>query len=117
MRITMWSPFQESGFPSVDLIDTGDKFVIMALLPGMKREDIDISVVRNRVTLTGERKRESLENANYIRRERGYGSFHKIVELPIPIQKENISAQYKDGILIIQLPKEPFTGPINISID
>jgi len=135
----MWNPFQEleefqhridrifrtprrrvsRGYPSVDLIDAGDKFVILALLPGMKREDIKLSVLRETVTLSGERKREAIEGANYIRRERGYGIFHKVIELPEPIQvdKDKIIAEYKDGILNIILHKEQFFGPITVSID
>ena len=137
MRIAMWNPFQELekyqpkidrifgttkryvsyGYPSVDLIDAGDKLVIQALLPGMKREDIDVSVLRNKVSLSGERKREAVEEANYICRERYYGLFHKVIELPRPIQVDKVNAEYKNGILTITMPKEQSFGPITISIE
>lgn len=137
MRITMWDPFKEleeyqlridrmfrtpkrrisRGYPSVDVIDAGDKLVILALLPGMKREDIDVSALRDKITLSGEREREVIEGARCIRRERGYGFFHKVIELPEPIQTDKVTAEYKNGILNIILTKERFSGPITISID
>lgn len=137
MRVTMWDPFREfedfqhkinrmfetprqkasCGYLPIDLIDAGDKLIILALLPGMKREDIDVSVFRDEITLSGERKREVIEEARCIRRERGYGAFQKVIELPEPIQVDEINAEYKDGVLNIIMPKERFSGPITIPID
>lgn len=137
MRVTMWDPFKEfedlqhkinrmfetprrkasCGYLPIDLIDAGDKLIILALLPGMKREDIDVSVFRDEITLSGERKREVIEEARCIRRERGYGAFQKVIELPEPIQVDEINAEYKDGVLNIIMPKERFSEPITIPID
>ena len=105
-----------SGYPPIDLIDSADKFVLLAMLPGIKREEIDLSISERTITLRGERKRETAEGARYIRRERGYGSFEKIIELPEPIQTDKVSAQYTDGILNIILPKSQPSGPMIISI-
>ena len=137
MKITIWNPFKESedfehridrmfgtskqnvsrGYPPVDLIDDGDQLIIIALLPGMKREDIDLSVFRLQITLSGEREREVVEGARYIRRERGYGNFHKVIKLPEPIQVDKVNAEYKDGCLNINMPKEKLSGPVTISVD
>ena len=106
-----------SGYPPIDLIDASDKFILLSMLPGIKREEIDLSISERTITLRGERKRETAEGARYIRRERGYGAFEKIIELPEPIQTDKVSAQYTDGILNIILPKSRPSGPMIISIN
>jgi HSP20 family protein len=107
-----------SGYPPIDLIDASDKFIILAMLPGVKREEIDLSAASNRIIiLRGEKKSQTVEGARYIRRERGYGSFEKKIELPEPIQADKIEAKYTDGILSIILPKSRPSGPMIISVD
>jgi HSP20 family protein len=106
-----------SGYPPIDLTDASDQFVLLAMLPGIEREEIDLSISERTVTLRGERKRETTEGARYIRRERGYGAFEKRIELPEPIQPDEVSAQYTDGILTIILPKSRPSGPMVISIN
>ncbi|MBC8232283.1 Hsp20/alpha crystallin family protein [bacterium] len=106
-----------SGYPPIDLIDASDKFIILAMLPGVKREDIDLSVSDRTITLRGERKRETVEGAMYIRRERGYGTFEKKIELSEPIQTDKVKAQYNNGILNIILPKSRPSGPMVISVN
>lgn len=106
-----------SGYPAIDLIDVSDKFIILAMLPGVEREEIDLSVSERAITLRGERKRETAEGARYIRRERGYGAFEKKIELPEPIQTDKVSAKYTDGILNIILPKSRPSGPMIISVN
>jgi HSP20 family protein len=107
-----------SGYPPIDLIDASDKFVILAMLPGVKREEIGISVADERtIILRGERKRETAEGARYILRERGYGAFEKKIELPEPIQTDMVKAQYTNGILNIILPKSRPSGPMVISVN
>ncbi|HIE29826.1 TPA: Hsp20/alpha crystallin family protein [Candidatus Poribacteria bacterium] len=133
----MWNPFYElelfqrridrmfgaprrrvsSGYPPIDLMDASDKFILLAMLPGIKREEIDLSISERTIILRGERKRETAEGARYIRRERGYGAFEKRIELPEPIQTDKVSAHYTDGILNIILPKSRPLGPMVISID
>jgi len=106
-----------SGYPPIDLIDASDKFIILAMLPGVKREEIDLSVSERTITLRGERKRETVEGAMYIRRERGYGAFEKKIELSEPIQTDKVKAQYNNGILNIILPKSRPSGPMVISVN
>jgi len=106
-----------SGYPPIDLMDASDKFILLAMLPGIKREEIDLSISERTIILRGERKRETAEGARYIRRERGYGAFEKRIELPEPIQTDKVSAHYTDGILNIILPKSRPLGPMVISID
>ena len=88
------------------------------MLPGIKREEIGISVSDERtIILRGERKRETTEGARYTRRERGYGAFEKKIELPGPIQTDKVKAQYTNGILNIILPKSRPSGPMVISVN
>jgi len=103
------------GYPPIDLIDSGDKFVIQTPLTGMKREEIKISVEGQTVTISGEKRLHLIENAKYIERERCYGYFNKTIELPGAIKAEEIKADYEDGILTVILPKRPI-GPMMISI-
>ena len=105
------------GYPPIDLIDAGDKFVIQTPLPGMNREEIEISVEGQTVTLSGEKRLQLVEGAKYISRERCYGYFKKMIELPeaIKTEPEEVKAEYDDGILTVILPKRP-VGPMTISI-
>ena len=106
-----------SGYPPIDLIDSSGKFIILAMLPGVKREDIDLTASERTIILRGERKREFVEGSKYIERERGYGPFEKKIELPEPIQTDKVEAKYIDGILHIILPKSRPSGPMVISVD
>lgn len=132
----LWSPFQEleefqrridrrfgaprrrtsHGYPPVDVIDTDGQFVILALLPGINKDEIDLEVLEDTITLSGVRERKSIPGARYIKRERGYGNFQKVIKLPEPVAAGKVTAQYTDGILIITLPKARPSGPITITV-
>jgi len=103
------------GYPPIDLVDAGDKFVIQMPLPGMAREEIEISVFGQTITLSGEKRRQLIKDAKYISRERSYGYFKKTIELPEAILSDEIKAEYDDGILTVIVPKRP-VGPMTISI-
>jgi len=80
--------------------------VVKAELPGMKKEDIDISLTEDTITLSGEkRKEEKVEKKDYYSLERSYGSFKRSFSLPAEIQTEKASAKFKDGVLEIRMPK------------
>ena len=92
--------------PSVDMYDDKDKVTISAELPGMKKEDIDISVTGNTLSITGERKHEETkETGETYRSERYFGRFHRTVTLPHAVDASQVQATYKDGVLNISLPK------------
>ncbi|RMG65236.1 MAG: Hsp20/alpha crystallin family protein [Calditrichaeota bacterium] len=96
-----------SWYPSVDITETRDKLVVMAELPGMKKEDIHITYKDGFLTIEGERKREveEKEGVNFHRVERHYGKFRRTFQLPVAVKGDQIEATYKDGILTITLPK------------
>ena len=101
----------------VDVAETADEFVVKAELPGMKPEEIEITVADNRVTLRGQRA-EAREDkgANYIRTERRFGSFHRSFALSTPVDDARVTATYKDGILEVHLPKSETVKPRQIRI-
>ncbi len=93
--------------PAVDVHEDDESLVVRAELPGVKREDIDIQVDGNVLTLKGERKLESeQQNRRYHRIERSYGSFVRQFQVPTNIDATNIDAQLADGVLTLRLPKK-----------
>jgi len=104
--------------PSVDVSESENEYTIKADIPGMKKEDIKISLERNTMSISGERKEEVEEkNKNYVRREKSYGSFFRSFELPHAVDSKNIKATYSDGVLSINVPKSEESKPKEIKID
>jgi HSP20 family protein len=92
--------------PAVDVFEDKDNVIVSAEIPGMKKEDIDVSLHDGALTLSGERKTEAkFENAETCRTERYVGRFHRTVTMPVSVKNDQVKAQYKDGILTITLPK------------
>jgi HSP20 family protein len=92
--------------PNVDIYENKDQIVIEAELPGMNREDFDLSFENNVITLRGERRFEKKdETDNYHRVERSYGSFTRSFTLPPTVSGDGIMAEYRNGVLRITLPK------------
>lgn len=92
--------------PSIDVSETDDKFLITAELPGMKKEDINISLENSRLSISGERNFEKEEEGKtYHRVETRYGSFNRSFQLPDNVDEESISATYQDGLLNITINK------------
>lgn len=102
------SDVTESGrSPRVDIFDDGNNFVLSAELPGVSREDLDIDVKDNRLTIRGEKKLENkTEKEGYLRVERSYGAFERSFFLDDNIDRENIKAEYKDGVLHLTLSRK-----------
>ncbi len=102
------SDITEGGWsPRVDIFDDGNNFVLSAELPGVSREDLDIDVKDNRLTIKGEKKLENkTEKEGYLRVERSYGLFERSFFLDDNIDRENIQADYKDGVLHLTLPRK-----------
>ena len=103
--------------PSVDIYENKDHIVLEAELPGMSREDFDLSVENNVITLRGERHFEKKEDTdNYHRVERAYGSFVRSFSLPEDADENKVSADFKDGVLQVHLPKSEKARPKNIEV-
>ena len=92
--------------PAVDVVEKDDAFVVSAELPGLEEKDIAVEVHGNVVSLKGEKKSEHDERkAGWHWSERSYGSFRRVVELPVEVEADKASASFKNGVLTITLPK------------
>ena len=104
-------------FPAVNISEDEGNIYMRAELPGMKPEDIEISVEGDNLTLRGERKLvETAATVDYHRREREAGGFRRVLSLPVRIDTEAVSASFKDGVLKIVLPKAKEILPKQIQI-
>ena len=105
--------------PALDVDEQKDNFVVKAELPGMKKEDIQVSMHDGSLSISGERKSETKhEDAEVYRAERFFGRFQRTVTLPTPVAPDKVKAQYKDGILTVTLPKTEEAKPklIDVSV-
>lgn len=126
MIVRYWQPFQEietirqqldnifedltptttDWMPAVDLVDAGDDYVLDIVLPGIKADDINIEASRKSITISGERTApEVSDDKHVLRRERRYGSFRRVINLPVVIDHEQVKADYSHGILTVHVPK------------
>jgi len=104
--------------PALDVHEDKDNFVVQAELPGMKREEIDVSLHDGALSISGERKVEKkYEEAEVYRTERFFGKFQRTVTLPAPVAADKVKAQYKDGVLTITLPKTEAAKPKQIDVN
>jgi HSP20 family protein len=104
--------------PAVDISENENSLYVDVEIPGMKKEDIKVSLEHNVLSLRGEKKHEKeVKDENYHRWERSYGSFARSFELPIPVQADKIKASYKSGVLHIELPKAEEVKPKEIPIE
>jgi HSP20 family protein len=104
--------------PAVDIKEENDKFVLQADIPGVKPEDIDISMENGVLTIKGEKKTDArTKHEGYKRIERTYGSFYRRFSLPDTANSEAISAKSKYGVLEIVIPKREAVKPKKISIE
>ncbi|MGD0545389.1 MAG: Hsp20/alpha crystallin family protein [Candidatus Acidiferrales bacterium] len=109
--LTTWAP-------AVDIYETENELVLKADLPAINEKDLDIRVENNMLTIRGERKFESdVKEDNYLRIERTYGSFSRSFGLPNTVNAEAIKAEYKNGVLTIEMPKRAESKPKQVKIN
>jgi HSP20 family protein len=103
--------------PRFDVKETKDAYILRADLPGIPEENVEISVVGNRLTVSGQREREADQQGDaYLASERCYGAFARSFILPDAADAGNIKAEMKDGVLTITLPKRPEAQPRKITL-
>ena len=98
--VTTWAP-------RVDIYEEGENLVFECEAPGVEREDLDVSVENNRLTIRGERREErevESDDREYLRSERIYGTFQRTFALPENVDHEDIQAEYEDGVLKVSIP-------------
>ena len=92
--------------PTVDIFEEGNDVVVKAELPGMGKDDIDVNVTDDVITISGEKKsEEKIEKKDYFRFERSYGSFSRSLTLPAETQTDKAKASFKNGVLEVRIPK------------
>ncbi len=92
--------------PAVELKDTEDSVILRAEIPGVEAKDLDIRVTPEAVAIAGEHNYDKkTEQRGYFRTEFRYGKFKRVIPLPVPVQNDQVQAEFKDGILTLTLPK------------
>jgi len=110
-------PYARGAFPPLNLWENDDNLYVEAELPGFELRDLEIFVTGgNQLTIKGERKAPELEGGTWHRRERGFGHFNRSIELPGYVDSDNVSAQFKNGVLTITLPKREEVKPRRIEV-
>lgn len=112
------APGLERGWaPALDVHEDGEKITVQLELAGMKKEDFDLSLENDVLTISGERKQESEKReGESFRSERFFGGFRRSVSLPAAVQADKVRASYKDGVLTVELPKSEEAKPKKIEV-
>ncbi len=102
-------PFETAGtewMPIMDVIENGAEYIVRLEAPGIHKENLDINLIGEIVTITGKREiAPEVEGEGYLVRERVYGKFARTIRLPVPVAEKKVMAEYRDGVLVVHLPK------------
>lgn len=117
---SLWTRIPDETYywrPAIDLYEKDDKYFVRAELPGMAKDDIDVSVTDNILTIKGERKDDTkVEEGGYYCREQTFGTYYRTFELPSTVDEKKIEATYENGILEVVIPKTPAVLPKKIAV-
>ncbi len=103
--------------PPVDVYETEGEVIVKAELPGVNKEDIEVTIKENAVHIKAERKEEKEENTENVHRvERFYGRIERVVPLPVDVKADKAKAEYKDGVLELRIPKEKVSKEAKVKI-
>ena len=108
LRLALWGPRAFTlEAPAIDMYEEKDALVVKAEVPGLLKDEIDVSVTGNILTIKGEKKKEEeeIKQKDYYRCERTFGAFSRTVELPANVKTGDVKASFKNGLLEIRLPK------------
>ncbi|UDQ98786.1 Hsp20/alpha crystallin family protein [Lentisphaerota bacterium WC36G] len=95
-----------ASYPKLNVQETDKEFIVQAFLPGCKKEKINVQVLSNYLTISATREdNPKSDDEKYLRKERSFGIFEESLNLPSKVQNDNITAEYKNGILTVTLPK------------
>jgi HSP20 family protein len=137
MRLTVWDPFRDfanlrrasnrlyrnpqyqrqTAYPPLEMVDTGESVTITAEVPGVNKEEVELIVLGDTLTIAGEKKLPAAEGVTYVRHERPHGKFRRLINLPYSVAQDKIKASYREGILTITLPKAEEAKPRQISLE
>lgn len=125
--LNRWDPFGEVGFqpwtpgtsylPAFELKETANALVVKADMPGIQEKDLEINLVGNRLTISGKREEEKIQDDEVCHLvERSYGSFNRTITLPEDMDANKVKAQLKEGVLTVTVPKSPEMQPKKIDV-
>jgi HSP20 family protein len=107
----------EATAPALDVHQTADEIVVSAALPGVKADDVEITITGQTLSIRGEMKAdEGVGRDQYLYRERRYGSFHRQLQLPVRVQGDAATADFSDGVLTLRIPKSEEVKPRQIQV-
>jgi HSP20 family protein len=103
--------------PAIDVHQTADEIIVTASLPGLKAEDVDITITGQTLAIRGEFKAdESVSRDQYLYRERRYGTSHRQLQLPVRVQGDAANATFEDGVLTLRIPKAEEVKPRQVKV-
>jgi HSP20 family protein len=109
--------FEGTNFPTLDVSEGRKKITVKAEIPGMDKDDLEVNVKGNLLTIRGEKSEDrEEEHEDFFHRERRYGSFHRAVALPAEVDPDDVSANYKRGVLKVVLKKQKESSPRKIRV-
>jgi HSP20 family protein len=121
-----WDPYQDLAYPegatntfmpSFDVEETADSYHFVADMPGIRREDLELNLAGNRLTISGKRENQSSREAGkYYTQERSFGTFTRTFSLPEEVESGKVVAELRDGVLHLMVPKSPEVRPQKITI-
>jgi HSP20 family protein len=104
--------------PAIDVYDSKDNILVKAELPGLKKDEIDVSIQDNQLVIKGEKKKDTeVKEEDYYKTERFYGSFYRSIQLPSAVKEEKVEAKYENGVLKLTLPKKEESKPKQVTVD
>ncbi len=125
-NLLRWDPYRDPAFaneggtafmPSFDVKETADAYVLTADMPGIRKDDLDIQLTGNRLSISGRREAEAVrEGERFYAQERSFGTFNRTFSLPEEVQAGSVAAELRDGVLHVMVPKSPEVRPQKITI-
>lgn len=126
-NLLRWDPYRENAFPgegspafmpSFDVKETADAYILTADMPGIRKDELDIQLAGNRLSISGRREAEAVrEGERFYSQERSYGTFNRTFSLPEEVQAGQVAAELRDGVLHVMVPKSPEIRPQKITIN
>jgi len=109
-------PLAPTTYPMMNVWEDDENLFVEAELPGMELGDLEIYAQADHLAVKGERKEPAYDKITWHRRERGYGKFARVLELPVPVDENQVQAAFKGGVLTVTLPKRPEAKPRRIEV-
>ncbi len=117
LRTGLWPGRGERGYPPVNVYEDKDAFYVEALVPGVSPSSVNLTVLRNSLTISGEKPRQGAgKNETIHREERTSGKFSRRIELPVEVDEAKAKAEYRNGVLVVTLPKAEQAKPKEITV-